>query len=322
MTNDLTHRSIEIPDGQLHAVSAGEGPLTLLVHGFPETWTSWRHQLPALAAAGYQAVALDVRGYGQSFSPDAVEAYRMMVLVGDMLAVTRAYGANTATVIGHDWGSPIAAACGLLRPDVFTAIGMLSVPYTPPGGPRPTTIFEQIGGSEDYYVSYFQRPGQAESEIDPDVRGWLRGFYLALAGETDPPAWESGVFTIPAGARMRDRFPTGELPSWLTGADLDIAAASFTRSGLAGPLNRYRNMDRDWEDLAAFEAKPLTQPSIYIAGDRDASTVWLADAIKAYPNTLPELSGAHLLDGAGHWIQQERPDEVNELLVNWLRGLT
>lgn len=317
----MHHRLVDVPDARIHVVEAGSGPLVLLLHGFPETWHSWRHQLPALAAAGYRAVALDVRGYGRSSAPRDVAAYRMLAHVGDNVGVVRALGEETAVVVGHDWGSPIAANSALLRPDVFTAVGLLGVPYAPRGGPRPSEIFARIGGDEEFYVSYFQQPGRAEAEIEPDVRGWLAGFYAALSGDTAPSPDGGSPFFVPRGARMRDRFPGGPLPSWLTEADLDVCAAEFERTGLAGALGRYRNADRDWEDLAAWDGAPLTQPSLFLAGERDASLGWLADAIKAYPTTLPGLMSSHLLDGCGHWVQQERADEVNRLLITWLRAL-
>ena len=172
---DLRHRTVEAPAGRLHLVEQGTGPLVLLVHGFPESWYSWRHQLPALAAAGYRAVAVDVRGYGRSSKPDGVAAYRMLELVEDNVAVVHALGEETAVIVGHDWGSTIAANSALVRPDVFRAVGLLSVPYAPRGGPRPSEVFAQMGGEEEFYVSYFQEPGRAEAEIEPDVRGWLAG---------------------------------------------------------------------------------------------------------------------------------------------------
>ncbi|WNF25432.1 alpha/beta hydrolase [Streptomyces sp. C11-1] len=312
------HRLVEVPGGRIHCVEQGTGPLVLLVHGFPESWYSWRHQLPALAAAGYRAVAIDVRGYGRSSKPVAVDAYRMLAHVADNTAVVRALGAETAIVVGHDWGSPIAAHSALLRPDVFTAAALLSVPYAPPGGPRPTDAFTRIGGDEEFYVSYFQTPGRAEAEIEPDVRGWLTGLYTGLSGDTLAPADHSGLFFVPKGARMADRFPTGRLPGWLEERDLDVYSAEFERTGLTGALNRYRNVDRDWEDLTAWHGASVAQPSLFIGGTLDASTTWMSDAIDAYPRTLPGLSAAHLLEGCGHWIQQERPAEVNTLLTDWL----
>ncbi|MFF8555571.1 alpha/beta fold hydrolase [Streptomyces sp. NPDC015501] len=316
-----THRTVDVPGGRIHCVEQGDGPLVLLVHGFPESWYSWRHQLPALAAAGHRAVAIDVRGYGRSSAPAAADAYRMLAHVADNTAVVRALGEETATVVGHDWGSPIAANSALLRPDVFTAVGLLGVPYTPRGGPRPTEGFAAVGGEEEFYVSYFQTPGRAEAEIEPDVRGWLAGFYAGLSGDAPASDGHPGLFFVPPGGRMADRFPTGRLPGWLDERDLDVYAEEFERTGLSGALNRYRNVDRDWEDLAAWDGAPLTQPSIFIGGALDASTAWMSEAIAAYPKTLPGLSAAHVLDGCGHWIQQERPDEVNRLLTDWLHGL-
>ncbi|MGW7581026.1 alpha/beta hydrolase [Kitasatospora sp. NPDC054768] len=319
---DLRHRTIEAPAGRLHLVEQGTGPLVLLVHGFPETWYSWRRQLPALAAAGYRAVALDVRGYGRSSKPAATDAYRMLDLVEDNVALVRALGEETAVVVGHDWGSNIAAASALLHPDVFRAVGLLSVPYAPPGGPRPTDVFAQMGGDQEFYVSYFQEPGRAEAEMEPDLRGWLAGFYAAMSADTMPARGEPDPhFVTRTGGRLRDRFPGGKLPAWLTEDDLDVYAGEFERTGMTGALNRYRNMDRDWEDLAQYGGAPIRQPSLFIGGALDASTTWMADAIDAYPATLPALTSTHILDGCGHWIQQERPGDVNRLLTAWLASL-
>ncbi|MEU3605436.1 alpha/beta hydrolase [Streptomyces sp. NPDC035033] len=321
-TTEPHHRTVAAPAGRLHLVEQGAGPLVLLVHGFPETWYSWRRQLPALAAAGYRAVAIDVRGYGRSSRPEAVDAYRMLDLVEDNVAVVRALGEERAVVVGHDWGSNIAAASALLHPEVFHAVGLLSVPYAPPGGPRPTDVFDRIGGQEqEFYVSYFQEPGRAEAEIEPDVRGWLAGFYAALSADTMPAGDEPDPHFVTRGGRLRDRFPGGPLPAWLSEDDLDVYAGEFERTGLTGALNRYRNMDRDWEDLARHRGAPIAQPSLFVGGALDASTTWMSDAIDAYPTTLPALSASHLLDGCGHWVQQERPDEVNRLLTDWLAAL-
>lgn len=312
------HRLVDVPGGRIHLLEQGTGPLVLMIHGFPETSYSWRHQLPTVAAAGFRAVAVDVRGYGRSSAPDDVDAYRMTALVGDNVGVVHALGEETATVVGHDWGSPVAANSALLRPDMFTAAAMLSVPYAPWNPMRPTEGFARIGGSEEFYVSYFQEPGRAEAEIDPDVRGWLAGFYSALSADTMPPPDGASPFFVPSGARMRDRFPRGPLPSWLTEADLDVYSAEFARTGLTGGLNRYRNVDRDWEDLAVWDGARLTRPSLFIGGALDSSTTWMADAIAAYPRTLPGLVSSHILEGCGHWIQQERATEVNDLLTRWL----
>ncbi|GAA2373586.1 alpha/beta hydrolase [Streptomyces cuspidosporus] len=318
---DVVHRLVRTSAGRIHLVEQGAGPLVLLVHGFPEFWYSWRRQLPALAAAGYRAVAVDVRGYGRSSKPEGSAGYRMLDLIEDNVAVVRALGEETAVIVGHDWGATIAANSALLRPDVFRAVGLLSVPYAPRGGPRPSEVFARMGGDEELYVSYFQEPGRAEAEIEPDVRGWLAGIYAALSADTMPAPGAPDPHFVSPGGRMRDRFPADRLPAWLTEDDLDVYAAEFERTGLSGALNRYRAMDRDWEDLADFDGAPITQPSLFLGGARDASTTWLADAINAYPVTLPGLRGSHILDDCGHWIQQERPEEVNRHLTDWLARL-
>ncbi|MFF8774310.1 alpha/beta fold hydrolase [Kitasatospora sp. NPDC015120] len=321
-TAGFRHRTVRTPAGRLHLVEQGTGPLVLLVHGFPESWYSWRRQLPALAAAGYRAVAIDVRGYGRSSKPEAADAYRMLDLVEDNAAVVRALGEEAAVVVGHDWGSTIAAASALLHPGVFRAVGLLSVPYAPPGGPRPTDVFSRVGGpGQEFYVSYFQEPGRAEAEMEPDVRGWLAGFYAALSADTMPAPHEPDPHFVTPGGRLRDRFPADVLPAWLGEGDLDFYAAEFERTGFTGALNRYRNLDRDWEDLAPHRGAPIRQPSLFIGGTLDASTTWMSDAIDAHRTTLPGLTASHLLDGCGHWIQQERPDEVNRLLTDWLATL-
>ncbi len=316
------HRLVPSPAGRTHLVEEGSGPLVLLVHGFPESWYSWRHQLPALAAAGYRAVAIDVRGYGRSSRPADVAAYRMLELVEDAVAVVQSLGESEAVVVGHDWGSGIAATSALLRPDVFPAAALLSVPYAPPGGPRPSDAFAFLGTADsEFYVSYFQEPGRAEAEIEPDVRGWLAGFYAALSADTMPGPDAPDVHRVSRGGRLRDAFPVDTLPAWLTPGELDVYAGEFERTGLTGALNRYRNVDRDWADLAPHAGRTLTVPTLFVGGALDATTTWMADAIAAFPTTTPRSAGTHLLQGTGHWVQQERPEEVNRLLTDWLGGL-
>ena len=309
--------NIEVTGGHIHLGEGGSGAPVLFVPGFPANPPSWRAPLAAFSQARCRAVALALRGYGGSLRPDAVEAYRMLAHVADNVAVVRALGAERAAVIGHDWGASIAAASALMRPDVFCAVGLLGVPYTPRGDVRPTDAFAQAGGSEEFYVSYFQRPGRAEAEIETDVAGWLRGFVVALdSSGPDVPNW----FTIEPGGQMRDRLPTtAPLPHWLTEDEFASHVTALERGGLAGPLNRYRNVDRDWEDLAAYEGVVIRQPSIYLTGTRDGSAVWLADAVARQTEWLPGMDGVHLLDGAGHWLHRERPDDVNTLLLRWLR---
>ncbi len=321
----MIHRLVDARGTRIHLVEEGDdagAPLVLLVHGFPESWYSWRHQIPALAAAGFHAVAIDVRGYGRSFAPTEIEAYRMLHHVEDNLGVVEALGAERAVIIGHDWGSPIASTSALLRPDVFTAVGLLSVPYSPPGRRRPMQALAGIGGDEEFYILYFQEPGRAEAEVEPDVRGWLLGLYIAASGNASPPADGGTIATVRPGGMLRDRFVVpDELPPWLTGQDLDFYAEEFERTGFRGPLNRYRNIDRDWEDLQTWRGAPVTVPSLFIGGELDAATRMGRGAIGRFPATLPSLRGSHILAGCGHWIQQERAGEVNAIVIDWLRSL-
>lgn len=304
-------------------VEVGEGPLVLFVHGFPELWYSWRHQLDAVADAGYRAVAIDVRGYGGSSAPAAVEAYRMTQHVADNLGVVEALGESTAVIVGHDWGAPIAWNSALLRPDVFIGVAGLSVPYSPPGHLRPSEAFRAMGGEREFYIEYFQQPGRAESEIEADIRSWLLGFYYSISGDA-PASVAAEVARIPHGAAMRDGFavPTEDAwPTWMSPHDLEVYTAAFERSGFAGPLNRYRNVDRDWEDLSTMAGRAIEVPALFIGGDRDGPTLWGASAIERFPTTLPRLHRSLIMENCGHWTQQEHPDAVNAALIDFLDAL-
>lgn len=316
----LQHRSAEVGEARIHWVECGEGPVALMVHGFPESWYSWRNQLPALAAAGYRAVAIDVRGYGRSSKPRAVEDYRMTRVVADVVGVIGALGSDDVTIIGHDWGAPIAWNTALLRPDLLRGVAGLSVPYTPPSREqRPLARMRAMAGANEFYVEYFQQPGRAEAEIEADVRRWLLGFYWCASGDVvNGP----NISIVPPGTQMKDQFVYPErMPAWLTDADLDAYTAEFEYSGFFGPLCRYRNVDRDWEDLAAFAGQPITIPALFIGGDRDGPTIWGKPAIDRFAQTLPKLTRCEILPGCGHWTQQERPDATNRLLIEFLDGL-
>ncbi len=316
--NGHRHRFYDLDDVRIHAVEQGEGPAVLLVHGYPETSYSWRHQLPVIADAGYKAIAIDVRGYGQSSCPESIEDYRIVRMVADNVRLAEALGIDDLVIVGHDWGAPIAWSSALLRPDLFSALALLSVPYTPPSVERPTkAVAELFGQDGEFYMTYFQEPGRADAEAEEDVRAWITGFYYGGAAGAPPEATRFAV--VPKGQKMKDLLvqPETEM-SWLPAADLDVYVAEFERTGLTGGLNRYRNLDRDWEDLAAFRGRPVTVPTVFIGGDADGPTIWGAQAIARFPKTLPDLRGSHILERCGHWIQQEKPDEVNRLLLDFL----
>ena len=321
----MEHLTIPTPAGRTHVVVEGDGPLVLFVHGFPESWYSWRFQLPAVAAAGFRAAAIDVRGYGRSSHPAAVDAYRMTELVDDVAAVIVALSSDAqsngpAAVVGHDWGSPITANAALLRPDLVHAVALLSVPYVPRSAQRPTELYARVGGDDAFYIDYFQLPGRAEAEIEPDVRGWVTGMYASLSADTMSHDRDRNPFFVPPGRTMRERFATGR-PGWLGDEESAFFIGEFERTGLTGGLNRYRNVDRDWQDLAAFDGVPLTVPSLFIGGSDDPVVRSGREAIAAFGHTMPGLRGTHVLDGVGHWVQQEAPDVVTGLLLDWLRAL-
>jgi pimeloyl-ACP methyl ester carboxylesterase len=307
---------------RIHLVEQGEGPLVLFVHGFPESWYSWRHQLAAVAEAGFRGVAIDVRGYGRSSKPLAIDEYRMVKHVADNVGVVEALGESRAVIVGHDWGAPIACTSALLRPDMFHALVHASVPYSPRGLHRPTEVFAMLGGSEEFYISYFQQPGRAEAEIESDAAGWLRGFYFTASGDAPTPEPGKTMGTVPLGGTLRQRLVQPEvMPAWMSEEDLAFYVSEFEHGGFSGPLNRYRNVDRDWEDLAGFTGRPIQVPALFIGGDRDGPTLLGSRAISRFGSTLPLLAGSHILEGCGHWTQQERPQEFNRLLVEFLRSL-
>jgi pimeloyl-ACP methyl ester carboxylesterase len=319
----INHRFVETNGIRMHVAEAGEGPLVVVLHGFPEGWYSWRHQLTALAAAGYRVVAPDQRGYGRTDRPEPIGAYDILTLTADIVGLVHALGCAGAVVIGHDWGAPVAWHCALLRPDVFRAIGLLSVPYLSRvwGDPRPTDAMRAIGVDRgEFYQLYFQEPGRAERELEADVRRTMTVFLYALSG--DPPPEKRMRSVVPNSAGLID---TGglpdQLPAWLTSADIDHFAGEFARTGFRGALNWYRNMDRMWETTRFLCGARLRQPALFVAGERDVVIEMYRPAYDALSATVPDLRTNVLVPGAGHWIQQERPDEVNRLLLEFLAGL-
>lgn len=319
---EITHRTVSTNGIRLHVAECGRGPSVVLVHGFPESWYSWRHQLPALADAGYRAVAIDVRGYGRSSKPVRVDDYRMLKNVADVVGLAQSLGGERVTLVGHDWGAPIVWTSALLRPELFRGVAGLSVPYAPPTAPAgesPLQRMRALAGADEFYVDYFQLPGRAEAEIEADVRRWLLGFYWCASGDV---VSGPNIALVERGKQLRDKFVYPErMPRWLSEADLDVYAREFEYSGFFGPLSRYRNVERDWEDLAAFAGRPIELPALFVGGAKDGPTIWGAPAIARFRETLPRLTRCEILDGAGHWIQQERPEQTNALLLEFLKQI-
>ncbi|MDE2486042.1 MAG: alpha/beta hydrolase [Alphaproteobacteria bacterium] len=317
-------RIIDAGEVRLRCAIEGAGPLVILVHGFPESWFSWRHQLGPIAQAGFTACAIDVRGYGGSDKPEPIEAYALSHLTADVAGVARALQPQApAILIGHDWGAPIVWNTALTRPDQVSAVAGLSVPFT--GVPtRPfTEVFDALFTSRNrfFYQAWFQKVGPPEAEAEADVRGFLRKFYYGISGEAPEGSWPQKPADATLLEGMVDPDP---FPAWLTEADLDYYVGEFERSGFRGPISRYRNHERDFEWLQAFKDRKLDQPSLLIGGAKDPAFNGfdrIADPGAVMREQASDLRGVNVLEGCGHWTQQERPEEVTRLLVDWLGSL-
>jgi pimeloyl-ACP methyl ester carboxylesterase len=318
--HEITHRFVETNGIRMHIAECGEGPLVLLLHGFPESWYSWRHQLPALAAQGFHAVAPDQRGYGQTDAPEDIAKYTQLHLVGDAVGLVHALSAETAIVAGHDWGAPVAWNCGLMRPDIFSGVAGLSVPYGPRGSMRPTDAMKAMAGENFFYILYFQEPGKAEAELQADVARTMRMFLYSASGDPQPgETFRQLPKTATFLQGMRD--PGKPWAPWLTQEDLDFFTQEFSRAGFRGGLNWYRNVDRTWELLAPFHGAPMRQPAIFIAGDRDGVIRMNPRAVSELSKTVPNLRGTVMIPNVGHWTQQEAPEAVNAALIGFCKSV-
>ena len=319
---DLTF--VRLTDVKLRASVQGSGPLVVMVHGFPESWFSWRHQLKPVADAGFTACAIDVRGYGGSSKPPAVADYSMERMISDIVGVIDAFSPNQrAVLVGHDWGAPMVWNSALVRPDKVRAVCGLSVPYLGMATRPFTEVFDEIFTKRGrfFYQAYFQKIGEAEAEAEANPRDFLRKFYYALSGDAPDGTW-------PTNKTSEQRLLDGlvdphPFPKWLKPEELDYYVGEFEYSGFRGPINRYRNHERDFEYLRAFAGRRIEQPALFIGGTRDLAFNMLGrgDPIALMRQHVTDLRGADVLEGCGHWTQQERPTEVNERLIGWLKSL-
>lgn len=312
----ITHRTVEHDGLSLHVAEAGppDGPVVLLLHGFPECWYSWRHQVRSLSAAGYRVLAPDQRGYARSTAPSAVDDYTVLHLVGDAVAVLDDAGAERAVVVGHDWGAPVAWHTALLRPDRVAGVVGLSVPHLPRPASAPTGRLAARYGPA-YYQLHFQTPGVADAELAADPRASLRRI---LTGRPGP-----GGLSVPPGGGFLDALHEPDaLPGWLTEEDLDVYTAEFARSGFTGGLHWYRNLDRNWALTAAWSGVPIAVPALYVAGAQDMVIAGVPQdgLAAALRRTCSDLRGVRFLDGCGHWTQQERPDGVDEEILAFAKS--
>ncbi|MEV5848464.1 alpha/beta hydrolase [Streptomyces sp. NPDC051985] len=350
--DDWEERTVRANGQRIHLWIAGtSGPLVLLVHGFPESWYSWRHQMDALANAGYRAVAMDPRGYGRSSKPADVAAYRITESVADCAGVVEALGETNCVIVGHDYGAPVAWASAWTRPDVFRAVAALSLPFggrgqsalpgNPFGARRPMEVARELAGPDMlFYQEYFRLPGGvAEAEIEEDVRSWVISGLYSLSADRPLPAELVGVdltslppdflrefvratMCVPRTEGFGTRLELPEkLPDWIDQDEVDFLVDELEHTGLTGPLNYYRALDLNWEALGAYEGRPVTVPALFIGGDRDVATIWSQEAIARITEHVPDLRGSVILADCGHWIQQERPEAVNRELLGFLGGL-
>jgi pimeloyl-ACP methyl ester carboxylesterase len=310
-----TSRTLTVNGIELFMLEHGTGPLVVLCHGWPELSHAWRHQIPALAAAGYHVVAPDMRGFGRSSAPADIGAYTIFDTVGDMVGLVQALGQSEAVIIGHDWGAPVAWHAALFRPDMFTAVAGLSVPPPFRGRARPLDALRD-NGITNFYWQYFQPAGVAEAELERDVALSIRT--LLCRGFSDPNV---SLFVDKDKGFLGDLSPDLPLPPWLSEDDLALFTETYRTSGFRGGLNWYRNIDRNWELTAPWQDAQIRQPSLFIAGAKDAVVTGLIGAkrINELERVLPNLRQKLIIDGAGHWIQQERPDEVNAALLSFLQ---
>ena len=294
----------------------GSGPAVVLLHGFPEGAYSWRKQVPALAGAGFRAIAPDQRGYAGATVVTPVDGYDHVELALDVIALLDSQGIERASLVAHDWGAALAWNVALLHPDRISSLVALSVPYGGRSKAAPIATLQRRVGDAFFYMLYFQKPGVAEAELEADVRESLRRFYYSASGEAREGAF-MGLFPNTAKLLETLRAPAG-LPSWLSAEDLDHYTEAFEASGFAGPIGWYRSMDRTWERTARLAGASVQHPALFIAGDRDPVVAFSQHAIERMPSVVPKLVGTRLLEGAGHWVQQERPDEVNAEVLAFL----
>ena len=311
-------RTISANGIEIFVIEEGEGPLVLLCHGWPELSYSWRHQIPAIAAAGFHVVAPDMRGFGRTTAPAEIDAYTIFDNVGDMVALVAATGQKQAVIIGHDWGAPVAWHAALFRPDIFTAVAGLSVPPPLRGRGRPLDTLRE-SGITNFYWQYFQPPGTAEAEFERDIGLTMRT--LLGRGFSDPAA---SLFIEDGKGFLGELRPDRPLPDWLSEDDLAFFTDTYTRSGFRGGLNWYRNIDRNWELTAPWQDAKIQQPSLFIAGSKDSVITGLIGAKRVgdMERVLPNLKQKLIIEGAGHWIQQERAEEVNAALIGFLKTNT
>lgn len=305
----------------LRVAIKGSGPVVLCVHGWPELWYSWRHQISHFSELGYTVAAMDVRGYGGSSKPESISAYSIKNLSSDVAAIIREISNGPVVLLGHDWGAPIVWNTALLYPDLVRAVAGLSVPYTPGSDTAFIDMAKQLYADRFFYQIYFQTEGIAEAELEADVPAALRKIYYAISGDAPSGTWltdKPGDSQLLDGMVDPDPFPT-----WLTTADLEKYSNAFQTGGFRGPLNRYRAQGFDIEELVAIRGQTIQQPACFIGGEKDPVRHFVT-GFDMYANpgaACDDFRGSTIIDGVGHWVQQEAPAKTNAALTTFLSSL-
>jgi pimeloyl-ACP methyl ester carboxylesterase len=295
----MARRTVSANGIELAVTEEGQGRPVILCHGFPELAYSWRHQLPALAEAGYRAVAPDMRGFGGSSIPEGVEAYDVLTLCGDVIGLLDELGEERAAIVGHDWGATVAWTLAQTHPERVEVVVGMSVPHAPRAHAPPLGVYRRRAG-EGFYIVWFQEPGVADAALARDVRRTILTRKVWDASWADKEDEELRV------------------PRWMDEDDVRVYVETFERTGFTGGLNYYRNIDRNWELLEPYADRRIEQPALFVTGSRDPVQHFMpARLMEGWVTDLR----ATQIEGAGHWVQQQRPDEVNEALIGFLRDV-
>ena len=315
----------------LRATVEGEGPLIIMVHGCPESWFSWRRQIPVIAEAGYKVVAIDVRGYGGSDKPHAIEEYTLKKIGADIVGVIDFFEEDQAILIGHDWGGPIVWYTSLLNENRISAVAGLSVPYFPQREVSPLDAFEVIYKDKFFYQLYFQKEGVAESEFEPDLRKYLESTYFSIDARGMKKQFENPLNAMNKGPNAKyldDVVEFESYPDWINKDEMNYLINEFENSGMRGPLNRYRAQKIDFEELKDFRDKKLKQPAALMVGSLDPVNFFIGDGYKdtehlkeVFEPVYENLIKTELINDVGHWTQQEAPEEVNRFLIDFLKQI-
>uniref|UniRef100_A0A8C7AH59 Epoxide hydrolase 2 n=1 Tax=Neovison vison TaxID=452646 RepID=A0A8C7AH59_NEOVI len=298
------------PGVRLHFVELGSGPAVCLCHGFPESWFSWRYQIPALAQAGFRVLALDMKGYGESSAPPEIEEYSMEVLCQEMVTFLDKLGIPQAVFIGHDWGGMLVWNMALFYPERVRAVASLNTPFIPA---NPTVSpMERIKANPVFdYQLYFQEPGVAEAELEQNLSRTFKSFFRA----SDDMAFLS-VSKVREMGGLLVRAPEEPSPSSIvTEEDIRVYVQQFQKSGFRGPLNWYRNMELNWKWGCKAVGWKILIPALMVTAEKDP--VLVPEMSKHMEDWIPNLKRGHIKE-CGHWTQMEKPTELNQILTEWL----